>query len=342
MLVEYSVALDDRANVALAAATQGVYRPVWDAADRSIAPAAISIATPYVYAMQLVDSLDVADVDSERAHAYAWHDRAFRQGFSTEYQQLDTLGCLNVLGVPCPITDGGRRIDGEEAFTLALQPGREAVLITRVLAESAGTLSVYANDALIAERIIPEVPGFWVEIPTLIPAESATERTRIRILPSIQGDYLPYFHWAYQGERVADTISEPLVTTFQDGAIELYAGGIGYSVTEAGDVSIEPLMVWRTDGRARGDYKLFVHVLDSDGEIAAQADLYPGSGTLPPGNWIPGWFRERMSIRSTTPLAGRYRVVIGLYDPVTGERLIPSEGDADRRVFIGEVNIGDG
>jgi hypothetical protein len=211
-----------------------------------------------------------------------------------------------------------------------------------VLAESAGTLSIYANDALVAEQIIPEVPGFWVEIPTLIATESVTERTRIRIVPSVQGDYLPYAHWAYQGESVADTISEPLTATFQDGAIEVYAGGIGYSVTEADETLIEPLIYWRTDGRARGDFKMFVHVLDADGAIAAQADLYPGSGTLPPGNWILGWFRERMSIRSTVPLAGRLRVVIGLYDPVTGERLVPSDGDADRRVFIGEVTIDDG
>jgi hypothetical protein len=47
-----------------------------------------------------------------------------------------------------------------------------------------------------------------------------------------------------------------------------------------------------------------------------------------------------MEVDVSSVEAGRYQVAIGLYDPVTFERLAPSTGrDADNRLFIGEVEI---
>jgi hypothetical protein len=47
-----------------------------------------------------------------------------------------------------------------------------------------------------------------------------------------------------------------------------------------------------------------------------------------------------MDVDVSSVQPGHYQVAIGLYDPVTFERLAPStEGDVDNRLFIGDVEI---
>ena len=96
---------------------------------------------------------------------------------------------------------------------------------------------------------------------------------------------------------------------------------------------------WYTDGTAQGDYKVFVHILDENDQIVAQADTYPGNGTLPPGNWLPGVLRDTIVVDLQNTPPGTYRVAIGMYDPYTFERLQPAGGDDQNRFFIGDVEI---
>ena len=54
---------------------------------------------------------------------------------------------------------------------------------------------------------------------------------------------------------------------------------------------------WYTDGSAKGDYKVFVHLYDDINQPpAAQTDMRPGNGTLPPGNWLPGVLRDTITV----------------------------------------------
>ena len=95
-------------------------------------------------------------------------------------------------------------------------------------------------------------------------------------------------------------------------------------MTESGEQRSEIGLYWQTDGTAQGDYKIFIHILDADGGNVAQADVRPGQGALPPGNWLPGGFRDTISVNLSAIPEGHYRVVMGLYDPVTQDRLQPT------------------
>ncbi len=189
--------------------------------------------------------------------------------------------------------DGGRRINGEEAFTLATHPQQDLILVTRLHPGDAGTFDVYANDQLVGTRVIPDLPGSWLEVPTLIPAALIGTETRIRIVPHVSGDYMPYHHWAYQGDYQPAPLNADPLATFGDGAIQLAEAD---TTLNAEAHSLTVALTWQTEGGAQGDYKVFVHVLDADGRFVAQADVRPGNGNLPPGNWIAGTFRDTIGI----------------------------------------------
>lgn len=324
--VEYTVALDSAINVALAAETQGIYIPDWTNADRAAEPLVIPSITRYLNGLERIAVLDVADIDSENTHDYRWSSRHPLGGFPTEYNQFGAIGCA------CTVMDGVRRINGEESFTIPAEVGRDVVLVTRLHPASAGEFDVYANDSLIATRVIPALPGGWLEVPTLIPAAQVIDNTRIRIVP--RGDYLPAAHWVYQGAYTPTGNEGEPFAAFQEGAIEVHDPGIRW---EEEDRTYEISWFWRTDGRARGDYKIFLHVLDENDNIAAQADTRPGGGALPPGNWLPGVFRDTITIDASNLAPGRYRVMMGLYHPDTFERLAVTGGDEQNRLYLGEI-----
>jgi hypothetical protein len=288
--------------------------------------------------MEVVDTIDVADIDSERAHSYGWRNNRAAGGFPTEYYQFDYSGCIT----DCSVMDGGRRINGEESFTLYTRPNTDLILVTRLHPADAGTFDVYANDQLVGTRVIPPLPGSWLEVPTFIPAASVTAETRIRVAPHVVGDYMPYMHWVYQGNpyQPVTYAGDPLAT-FQSGGVQLKGADFSTEVTDIGERWMQISLFWQTDGSTRGDYKIFVHLLDDDGNNVAQADIRPGRGTLPPGNWLPGGFRDTISINLSQTPPGLYRVVMGLYDPITLDRLEPvgTAADQDRRVSLGEIEV---
>jgi hypothetical protein len=237
--------------------------------------------------------------------------------------------------------DGGRRINGEERFTLNARPGEDVVLVTRLHPANAGSYDVFANDVLIDNRVVPAVPGGWLDVPIFIPGELVTEQLRIHIVPRTAGNfYMPYQHWLYQGAPYApEQPSGDPVSTFQNGAIGLYDYSSSLSTAEGGTRRLELGWTWATDGGAEGDYQIFVHVLDSDGATAAQADVRPGGGALSPGNWLPGTFRETIGIDVSALTPGQYQIALGLYDPITYDRLVPSGGDDANRLIVDTITI---
>lgn len=339
-LAEFRVQLDSEINVALAADRQGVYRPDFTGADAS----ADAWVIPVLYSLsEVVDFIDVADMLSERAHAYTWSNNRPAGGFPSEFYAFGVVGCASAA---CALMDGGRRINGEESFMVASQPGEPLILITRLHPADAGEIDVYIGDALIGTRVIPALPGAFLEIPTFIPAEYITANaTRIRIVPRLSGDYMPYYHWLTQGSLPNILpLNSAATVLYQDGVIELHQPVVT-SVREAEAVRVQINLMLGTRTAASGNYKLFLHVLDEDEQIIAQHDAYPGNGSLPPGNWLPTFFGEQIDLR-LPPESGRYRVAFGLYNPYTFERLIPYKadgslaGDEQGRFIIGEVEIG--
>ncbi len=344
-------------NVALGAEFQGIYLADWshvEPGDGYALQGSLEsfLQRPTPRPAVLVDVVDVAFLDSEHAHEYNWHNRQVAPGFATEVYQMDYVSCPSAsqrrqAGVQsCTVLDGGRRIDHYEAFTLSLTPGEDALLVTRLHPRWRGTFNIYANGEFVATRWIPEIPGRWLEVPTLIPGALVSEQTRVRIVPDVPGGYyMPYRHFAYQG--LADPHpwldNTPLIA-WQDGAITLT-----HIDRQQRDQQLALWFHWYTDGSARGDYVFFVHVYDDlDAPPVRQLDQRPAANTLPPGNWIPGIFVDPVVVDLADLPAGRYRVAFGFYDAISGERLLsaPPGGDYEvtpdgRILFADEIEIDD-
>jgi uncharacterized membrane protein len=80
---------------------------------------------------------------------------------------------------------------------------------------------------------------------------------------------------------------------------------------------------WQAQRSIERDFKVFVHVLDTNGNLAFQQDKLTLNELLPTSRWEPNKiYRDpyAMVVPSELP-AGEYRVVVGVYDAISGERL---------------------
>jgi hypothetical protein len=69
--------------------------------------------------------------------------------------------------------------------------------------------------------------------------------------------------------------------------------------------------------------KVFVHVIDGNGQLVAQHDGVPALWTYPTNNWAVG---ERVVDFHSLPVdvsleRGTFTIQVGLYDPGTGDRV---------------------
>ncbi len=100
----------------------------------------------------------------------------------------------------------------------------------------------------------------------------------------------------------------------------------GYQFTGNRDL----ILYWEALAAVPGDYTVFVHIVDEAGSIIAQVDGPPRSGQYPTWVWEAGEIIE--DFRQVDLPVGAHRILVGLYEPATGER-IP--------VFNGEDNLPD-
>jgi hypothetical protein len=82
-------------------------------------------------------------------------------------------------------------------------------------------------------------------------------------------------------------------------------------------------LYWQADNTAAADYTLFLHVIDADGKLVAQADGPPLQGDWPTSAWQPGHTLQdlRTVALPETLAAGAYTLLAGWYDPASGARL---------------------
>jgi hypothetical protein len=107
---------------------------------------------------------------------------------------------------------------------------------------------------------------------------------------------------------------------------------IGYDLSVTTLAAADSLTVtwhWRAGPAAELSYTTFVHLVGPDGRIYAQHDQPPLAGTRPTTGWLAG---EYLSDSATFTLpesapAGEYRLLLGLYDPAGGGRLLRYEAD---------------
>ena len=93
---------------------------------------------------------------------------------------------------------------------------------------------------------------------------------------------------------------------------------------------------WRLSS-AVGEIRVFVQLLDTDGQIIAQAEAPLQSAT---DGAAQGQATSSLALTLTTDEASAaYQLVAGLYDPITGARLPLSSDGATTTVTLGEVPV---
>ncbi len=118
----------------------------------------------------------------------------------------------------------------------------------------------------------------------------------------------------------------------------LVAFSLGPEPIAAGG-SLELALYWQSLEQLRGDYTVFVHLLDGEGRIWGQGDSRPMGGFYPTGLWDPGEVvvdRHHVTIDPGAP-PGIYQLAVGLYHQPTGRRLVSAGGD---RAVLGKVAVG--
>lgn len=91
---------------------------------------------------------------------------------------------------------------------------------------------------------------------------------------------------------------------------------------------------WQAINPIERNYKVFGHLIDQDGTVLDQVDVYPQQGTRPTDSWLPG---EVIEDTYTFVLPGGRtapeQVWLGFYDEATLARL-PALGDDQGRTFL--------
>lgn len=97
----------------------------------------------------------------------------------------------------------------------------------------------------------------------------------------------------------------------------------GYTIGQK-ENALNLTLFWKTARLLDDDLKIFVHVTDAAGNIIAQRDGIPADGARPTLTWVAG---EIIADNYQIPLeAQNYSVWVGLYNPLSGERLAVNGG----------------
>ena len=94
--------------------------------------------------------------------------------------------------------------------------------------------------------------------------------------------------------------------------------GLSVRSLRAGEVLLVSV-VWQAHRPSSSDSKVFLHLLDADGQLAAQIDRPPGNGFRPVSTWRVGeHIEDRFALRIPPAIPpGTYRLAMGWYDAVT-------------------------
>ncbi len=97
---------------------------------------------------------------------------------------------------------------------------------------------------------------------------------------------------------------------------------LGYDLSKQTE-SISLALYWQNEAKIATDYTVFTQLLGPDGQVYAQWDNPPQAGRYPTTAWANKDTvvdRYTLTLRPDAP-TGNYRLLVGMYDALTGERL---------------------
>lgn len=98
---------------------------------------------------------------------------------------------------------------------------------------------------------------------------------------------------------------------------------IGARLPERIQNPLHATLLWHAETVIAQDYTVFFHVVNADGAIIGQWDQPPDAGAMPTASWAPGAILDdnyRIPLQQAA-LRRPIHLLVGMYDPNTGERL---------------------
>jgi hypothetical protein len=82
-------------------------------------------------------------------------------------------------------------------------------------------------------------------------------------------------------------------------------------------------LYWQAIQETDTSYSVFIHLLDDQGELVSQHDGVPAGGARPTTGWIEGEIIvDEIELPVGELVQGQtYSIIVGLYDPNSGQRL---------------------
>ncbi len=333
-------------TVASATGTQIVTQADWSLTDTEDVVHQPSVL-PYLEGFELVRVVNIGNSDSEVAADFKW-ESSNHGGFSSEVRRLSYWGCEN----NCEAIDGGRVINGATFFKVNVPLtgdygdwiNLKHLVIVRVHAAQKATLTLSwdcDNSCNEIQKIIPNVPGHWVDIPFLIWTPYLNEIT-IRVRNG--NTFYPYSYYVYRGVgNLSPDTPTDYVAMFltPSGGTNAHIDLVKVNQQQSSN-SIVLSLDWHSLGNIVDDGKIFVHLYDDPTQPPIkQIDVWPG-GSLPPANWLPGYRSDTITLPLEGVPPGTYSLAIGIYDPNTDERYTVIDqrtAESSDRLFLGEVVV---
>lgn len=152
-------------------------------------------------------------------------------------------------------------------------------------------------------------------------ARDATETSRDYVL----ADLVPEFDASASVDTWLWALRSPVPTRRIEARLDGKVRLLGYDAprrARAGE-RLPIMLYWQPMAAIDHHYNVFVHVEVPGQPIWAQSDGIPGCGSMPTTVWESGATvidGHSLSLHPSTP-PGTYPLLVGLYDPMTGERL---------------------
>jgi hypothetical protein len=103
---------------------------------------------------------------------------------------------------------------------------------------------------------------------------------------------------------------------------------VGHTQSQVSNLQSPISLLWRAEAEMPTSYRVFIHLVDADGQILAQADGEPASWSRPTTGWVPGeYILDEHTLTLPPDLPPNASLRLGLYDPATGQRLPTEDGE---------------
>ncbi|MCS7222678.1 MAG: hypothetical protein RML36_08020 [Anaerolineae bacterium] len=199
---------------------------------------------------------------------------------------------------------------------------------------------LHSETAQVLSRLLAQPRNVWLITGGLLPADpsNGVERWLAERGYKASDEWFGDFRLVRFLSPVVGMAPSPVKdVTFGDQVI-LAGAAMGPMTLAPGDglrvavgwVALQPLEI---------DYVVFIQLLDAKGQLRAQHDSPPVGGYRPTRTWAPGEpIEDHLGVALPPDLTpGDYTVILGMYDPVTGERLPASTGGDF--VTLGQVTV---